>query len=256
MRLAIHSSRATSRRERIRALCATVEGNQPAAHVPGVQLLAVRFFPQRPDCGDLRDGRFRRNRRCSTGCRAVGRWVSISRQRSACPCRHSGRFSDWVWLAAGGGCWRRLLAQPQKTIHANPASDMNAASDLEILLRNLRPALNPGRYAFVSLPAGAAFDTTKAIAFMREPEGLSLVLPEQVAIDRGLTVAFSAAWITLSVHSDLAAVGLTAAFSNALSQAGISCNVMAGVHHDHLFVPFEQAQAAMDALHELQQSAR
>jgi uncharacterized protein len=70
-----------------------------------------------------------------------------------------------------------------------------------------------------------------------------------------LPVAFTAAWITLNVHSDLAAVGLTAAFSGALGQAGISCNVVAGVHHDHLFVPIDQAQRAMEALHALSRSA-
>jgi hypothetical protein len=57
------------------------------------------------------------------------------------------------------------------------------------------------------------------------------------------------------VHSDLATVGLTAEFSRALGQVGISCNVVAGVRHDHLFVPVEQAQRAMDALHALSHSA-
>ena len=43
-----------------------------------------------------------------------------------------------------------------------------------------------------------------------------------------LSVLFRAAWISLTVHSDLEAVGLTAAFSTALGQAGVSCNVVAG----------------------------
>ena len=132
---------------------------------------------------------------------------------------------------------------------------MEAISDLDTLLSGMRPVLNPGRFAFVSLPAGAGFDPADAIATMREPEGLSVVLPEQAALERGWTVAFSAAWITLTVHSDLAAVGLTAAFSGALAAAGISCNVVAGTYHDHLFVPFEQAGLAMDVLDALQRSA-
>jgi hypothetical protein len=93
---------------------------------------------------------------------------------------------------------------------------------------------------------------------MREPEGLSAVLAEAEARRLGLPITFIAAWITLTVHSDLAAVGLTAAFSDALARAGIGCNVIAGVHHDHLFVPAERAQEAMeamDALRALQQSA-
>lgn len=126
-----------------------------------------------------------------------------------------------------------------------------AVSDLGTLLARMQPELHAGRYAFVALPAGVALEPSQVVASVREPEGLSVILPEQVALELGLPVAFIAAWITLTVHSDLAAIGLTAAFSQALGQAGISCNVVAGVHHDHLFVPTEQAQAAMDALQAL-----
>ena len=132
---------------------------------------------------------------------------------------------------------------------------MHAINDFATLLSNMTPALNPGRFAFVTLSPGSTLDLNSVVASIREPEGLSVVLPAQFALDQGLPVAFTAAWITLTVHSDLAAVGLTAAFSNALAQVGISCNVVAGTHHDHLFVPVEQAQMAMDALHALQQSA-
>jgi uncharacterized protein len=132
---------------------------------------------------------------------------------------------------------------------------MQTVVDLKELLAHMQPELNPGRYAFVALPSGRALDPIHVVASIREPEGLSVILPERAALDLGLPIAFTAAWITLTVLSDLAAVGLTAAFSQALGQAGISCNVVAGVHHDHLFVPVEQAQLAMDALHALARSA-
>lgn len=80
-------------------------------------------------------------------------------------------------------------------------------------------------------------------------------MPQAQAASAGLQVLFLAAWITLTVHSDLQAVGLTAAFASALGQAGISCNVVAGAFHDHIFVPVEQAQQALAALKTLQQSA-
>jgi hypothetical protein len=135
---------------------------------------------------------------------------------------------------------------------------MQAISDLDTLLATMQPILQPGRYAFASLPAGRTLDLLAQrdiVASIREPEGLSVVLAEQDAIELGLPIALTAAWITLGVHSDLAAVGLTAAFSAALARAGIGCNVIAGVRHDHLFVPAEQAQRAMEALRALQQSA-
>lgn len=131
---------------------------------------------------------------------------------------------------------------------------MQPISDLRTLLTYLQPELHAGRYAFVALPAGVTLDLGQLVASVREPEALSVILPEQTALDLGMPIAFIAAWITLTVHSDLAAVGLTAAFSQALAQAGISCNVVAGVHHDHVFVPVEQAQLAMDALRALSQT--
>lgn len=86
---------------------------------------------------------------------------------------------------------------------------------------------------------------------VREDEGLTLVLDRQQADHLGLPYDYVAAWITPRVHSALDAVGLTAAVAGALASDGISCNVVAGYHHDHLFVPAHQAQAALDALRDL-----
>jgi uncharacterized protein len=132
---------------------------------------------------------------------------------------------------------------------------MKPISDLQTLLSHLQPELNPGRYAFVQLPAGVTLDQAMIVASVREPEGLSVILPEKTAVELDLPIAFTAAWITLAVQSDLAAVGLTAAFSQALGEAGISCNVVAGVHHDHVFVPVDQAQNAMEVLRALSRPA-
>lgn len=128
-------------------------------------------------------------------------------------------------------------------------------SDLNELLRSLDPVLHEGVYAFAILPEGTDLHGLDPLATFREDEGLTVVLREEAALAHRLTIGFRAAWITLRVHSDLAAVGLTAAFAQALADARISCNVIAGVHHDHLFVPVAEAERAMAVLRGLQRGA-
>lgn len=130
-----------------------------------------------------------------------------------------------------------------------------AERDLDILLQTMQPVLHPGCYCFATLPEGCPLPAARIKASVCEAEGVSVVVDEATAEQYGLPRTYRAAWITLNVYSDLAAVGLTAAFAQALAQAGISCNVVAGTQHDHLFVPYEQKQAAMDALLALQQEA-
>lgn len=133
---------------------------------------------------------------------------------------------------------------------------MNAPiSDLARLLQTIEPVQNPGVYAFTTLPAGSAIDPEIVVAYIREAQGCSAVIVEETAIRMGLPVLFRAAWLTLTVDSDLQAIGLTAAFSAVLANAGISCNVIAGARHDHIFVRYEKAAAAMAALRELQRLA-
>lgn len=128
-------------------------------------------------------------------------------------------------------------------------------SDLAVLISTMAPELHPGVYVYCVVPPGTDFATLSPVATVAESEGLTLVLPEEQAIRAGLEVVFRAAWITLTVHSDLQAVGLTAAFAGALGRAGIGCNVVAGAYHDHIFVPLELAQSAMTALKALQQGS-
>ncbi len=116
----------------------------------------------------------------------------------------------------------------------------------------MAPELHPGTYAFASVPADARLEGGDVIASIREPEGLSVVVAQAVAERAGLTPASLCRWITLTAQSDLQAVGLTAAFARVLADAGISCNVVAGTHHDHIFVPVHRADDAMTALRALQ----
>jgi hypothetical protein len=132
-------------------------------------------------------------------------------------------------------------------------------SDLNELLKSMQPVLHPGVFVFASIARDQvcqALDPALIVASIHEPEGWSVIMAEQDAQRYGLHALFFCAWITLTVHSDLQAVGLTAAFATALGDAGISCNVVAGAYHDHLFVPLESAEQAMAEILALQNRAR
>ncbi len=120
--------------------------------------------------------------------------------------------------------------------------------ELDALLASMRPTLHEGAYVFATLPPGSDPGALSPIGTFREVEGLTVIVEERQAREHRLPVLFRAAWITLAVHSDLHAVGLTAAVSTALAEAGISCNVVAAAHHDHLFVPCESGREALAVL--------
>lgn len=122
-------------------------------------------------------------------------------------------------------------------------------SDLTVLLASMRPALADATYGFGELPAGAGIPPgLRPFATVAEAEALTVVAPEVELAAHGIAHQPGWARISLSVHSDLAAVGLTAAIAAALADEGISANVIAGSRHDHLFVPWERRRDAMHVL--------
>jgi hypothetical protein len=119
------------------------------------------------------------------------------------------------------------------------------------LIKAMKPVLNEGEYVFCSFAEGMPADLSDAICTFREKEGISVILPKEIADKRQLKYTFIASWITLMVHSSLEAVGLTAAASKALAAQNISANVVAGFYHDHIFVARRDAERAIRALREI-----
>ena len=132
---------------------------------------------------------------------------------------------------------------------------MTGEKNLQTLLASIHPVLREGEYVYVLWPHGRPL-AAGIEAAVREAEGLTVVLPREEADRLGLAYDFVAAWITLQVHSELEAVGLTAAVGKALTDAHISCNVLAGFHHDHLLVPVADAARAVEVLAELSAESR
>lgn len=81
---------------------------------------------------------------------------------------------------------------------------------------------------------------------------MTLIVPQHEADAADLSYEGVYRAITLTVHSSLSAVGLTAAVASTLADHGISANVVAAYYHDHVFVPADGAEAAVSALKALQ----
>ena len=124
------------------------------------------------------------------------------------------------------------------------------------MVAGMAPVLEAGRYLFTALEFWpSAQEAAQLLGVFREDEGLSAYRrlgPEESPPPGGVAMVK----ITLQVYSDLEGVGLTAAVATALAEEGIPCNVVAALHHDHLFVPETQGPAALRCLEALARAAK
>ena len=127
---------------------------------------------------------------------------------------------------------------------------MAGEKDLKKLIAECSPVVSACEFVFVSFPGSRYGDHPELlpVAFILEDEGVTLVVARSEADAHQIGYQSVFKRITLNIHSSLDAVGLTAAVSTALSDHGISANVVAGFFHDHIFVPTSLAEEALSAL--------
>lgn len=132
---------------------------------------------------------------------------------------------------------------------------MSGETHLQTLIKTMKPRLDPTDYVFGCLSADAwsTLLALKPLGIFREAEGLTVIVDKDTADRHNIGYQGLFRRITLTVHSSLEAVGLTAAVATQLSHAGISANVVAAYYHDHIFVPQAVAAQALDSLQALTQ---
>ena len=125
---------------------------------------------------------------------------------------------------------------------------MSGETDLGRILASLAVRQRDGVFVFVSVPPGDPLPDVPIAAMVSESEGTSVVLGRDAAEAAGLPYEFESAWLTLTTHTSLEAVGVTASLTTALAMRNIACNVIAGFHHDHVLVPIDQVDDALGAI--------
>ena len=120
------------------------------------------------------------------------------------------------------------------------------------MLAGLNPRHNAGEYIYACVSDISAIEREDILFEFKEEEGITIIMERDKADKLGLCYGFVAAWITLEINSALEGVGLTAAFSKALADHNIGCNVVAAFHHDHIFVETNKALQSLTILKELQ----
>lgn len=134
---------------------------------------------------------------------------------------------------------------------------MNAEVRLDKLLQYLDPQLQEEVYVFSQLHESQLQKLCgECLCIFREREGPSAILSRALAEREGLPMSTGFRQITLQVYSSLEAVGLSAAVAGELAGAGISANVVAALRHDHVFVPEQQAQQALQLLRGIRNRAQ
>lgn len=130
---------------------------------------------------------------------------------------------------------------------------MSGETNLDKLLQGMSPKRHAGEYVFVSVEDASQIDRDIILCEFKEAEGNTLILEKNHADALQLSYSYVSAWITLEIHSSLDAVGLTARFAGELAKHHISCNVVAGYYHDHIFVDSKDGDKAINVLQQLSQ---
>lgn len=128
---------------------------------------------------------------------------------------------------------------------------MSGELDLGRLQRHMDPEIQPGTFVYCSFPDFKIPHGLTPTFTFAEAEGLTAIVERSQAQRLNLPFAFVSRQITLTVHSALEAVGFLASLTGQLAAANIPCNVISAFHHDHLFVPEAEAEAAMALLESL-----
>jgi hypothetical protein len=129
---------------------------------------------------------------------------------------------------------------------------MSGLTNLTEVFQTLQISCDEVQYGFASVKDKPQnLDSDEVLGTFKENEGLTIFATKAYFEANNIKYDGPYAKLTMEVHTALALVGFTAAFSKVLTEHGISANVVAGYFHDHVFVQYDLRQKAIDAINSL-----
>lgn len=104
--------------------------------------------------------------------------------------------------------------------------------------------LHPEKYVFTeNCPVNV-----QPFVTINEKKGKSFIIEKTLAEQENIGYIFPCCCIQLKQETALTAIGVTFQVAEILTKKKISCNVVAGFHHDYFFVPEIEAEKALNIL--------
>ena len=129
---------------------------------------------------------------------------------------------------------------------------MSGEKNLETLIYAMDPVFKDGEFVIISIKEYTMeLMEVNPIAMFHEEEGTTLVISKLYANELKIEYETAFRLITLNIHSSLTAVGFIAKISTLLAEYNISVNVISAFYHDHLLIPSDDADRAMELLKKL-----
>lgn len=126
---------------------------------------------------------------------------------------------------------------------------MVGINNLNELLKSMNPELSEDKFVFCTTKKDLDLKIIPKMIF-HEKEGATFIIRKEEADKYNLKYDGIWSLITLTVHSDLNAIGFLAKITEKLAKHGISVNPVSAYYHDHLFVPFDKSKEAIKVLEE------
>lgn len=140
------------------------------------------------------------------------------------------------------------------------------AQDVRSILQNAELYIDPDTYAYIKLPVSAITVAASIVAEIGEPftalivdkDEVTLLIPDEAVTDfesrlRGHTInPVKLRLITFDVELDMSVIGFMAAVSAVLAEADVTIFPFAAYSRDHVLVPADKLEAAVEALQKSQ----